>query len=1123
MKKYLNILWLLLLISCYKSFERNNPLDGKKLPIISTTVISNITASSASSTTTITSDGGAAISNKGVVWSTSAAPTINLSTRTNDGTGSVGNFNSSISALLPNTTYYVRSYATNIVGTTYGPEVVFKTITTFASITTTAISSPLPNSVVSGGNISSDGGKPVTARGVVWNTVAAPTVLLSTKTVDSSGIGSFVSKVQSLLPAKQYFIRAYATNGNGTAYGNEITFTTASTIPTVETTDVLNITSVSATGGGNITTDGGSAITARGVVWGTTSSPMVSLTTKSSDGNGTGSFSSKISPLTNGTTYYVRAYATNVNGTAYGKEFIFKALPSLSNITTNSVSSITASSAVSGGDISDDGGDPISARGIVWSTISRPTVELSSKTTDGTGKGNFTSTANSLVAGKTYYLRAYATNSAGTSYGNEISFTTAANLPTVTTTAISSITANSAISGGNVTSDGGGVVTVRGVVWSTKTEPTVAFSSKTTDGGGTGSFTSSINSLIPGQLYYVRAYATNSAGTAYGAELTLTADGLLPTMSTTSISLLTSTTLSTGGNISYDGGSSITARGVVWGIASAPTVLLSTKTTDGTGTGTFVSSLTNLTPSTTYYLRSYATNNKGTGYGNEIIFTTPANLAVLTTIDISDNTTGNSVSSGGNITSDGGGLVSARGVVWGTTSLPTVQLPSKSTNGSGNGIFTSSLTSLLTNTKYFARAYATNSAGTAYGNEVSFTTINNLPVVTTGNATSVDATSAILNGNVSSAGIGIVLQKGIVWAKTTAPTTSSNLGNLKVGAGTGSIAVGPTGLTPGATYYARAYATNSNGTAYGNEITFVTSIAAPTISTVAISSVTSSSASSGGTSIYDGGAAVIAKGIVWGTSSLPTTALTTKTTDGSGNTAFTSKLTQLNANATYFVRAYVTTSFGTAYGNQISFTTPANPPSLTTVPVTSITSSAAVSGGNIISDGNGNITAKGVVWSTFSEPTISLSTKSTSGVGSASYSSNIVSLVPATTYYVRAYATNSSGTAYGNELKFTTLAVTPSITTTTPSTSTDIFATSAILGGNVTNDGGATVTEKGVVWSKFSNPTIDDAKQAGGSGLGSFSTSVTNLSRGTRYYVRAYALNSMGINYGNEINFTTKP
>lgn len=1121
MKKYLNLLWILLIISCYKSFERTNPLDGKKLPIISTTVISNITATTANSTTTITSDGGAVISSKGVVWSLTSGPTVNLTTKTNDGTGSVGNFNSSISGLAPATTYYVRSYATNIVGTTYGPEVTFRTISTVANITTTALSSLTFNSAVSGGNISSDGGSKVTARGVVWNTMTAPTIALSTKTVDSSGIGAFVSKVQTLLPAKQYFIRAYATNGNGTSYGNEISFITPSTTASLVTANITAIGSNTATSGGDITSDGGSPITARGVVWSTTSSPTVALSTKSSDGTGTGPFTSKISNLINGTTYYVRAYATNANGTMYGNEVSFKALANAPSLSTNNPTSITASSAVSGGNITDDGGDPISARGIVWSTNSGPTIALSTKTTEGTGKGSFTSSATNLIAGKTYYIRAYATNSAGTSYGNEVSFTTSANLPTVTTTQISSINSNSAMSGGNITSDGGGLVTIRGVVWSTTTGPTVALSTKTSDGGGNGVFTSSITSLTPGKTYYVRAYATNSSGTAYGAEVSFTADGLLPTLTTNNTSLLTSSSVQTGGNISYDGGSAITERGVVWNTSSTPTIALTTKTSDGTGTGSFTSNLTNLTPSTTYYLRSYATNSKGTGYGNEIIFTTPANLPTLTTADITNNTTGNSVSSGGNITSNGGGLVTARGIVWSTSSAPTVSLSTKTLDGSGNGIFTSSLTSLITNTKYYARAYATNSAGTAYGNEVSFTTINNLPVVTTGDATAITATSAILNGNVSSAGLGIVTQKGIVWAKNSAPTTISNLGNLTVGAGTGSIAVGPTGLTPGTTYYARAYATNANGTAYGNEITFKTNIAAPTVTTVAISSKTSNSASSGGTSIYDGGSPVIAKGIVWGTSTGPTIALSTKTNDGSGSSSYTSQLTQLNANATYYVRAYVTTSFGTSYGNEIMLTTLANLPSMTTLPVFSITENSAVSGGNITSDGNGSITAKGVVWSTNPSPTTALTTKTSNGccvIGS--YTSNMLNLTPGTTYYVRSYATNSAGTAYGDELTFKTQPTIPSLTTTAAAS---IGQTSVILGGNVTYDGGATITEKGVVWSTTQTPTVNNSKQNAGSGPGAYTTSVINLARGTTYYVRAYAINAAGTAYGPQISFTTNP
>jgi hypothetical protein len=205
------------------------------------------------------------------------------------------------------------------------------------------------------------------------------------------------------------------------------------------------------------------------------------------------------------------------NGSAWINICGTTASPALPTVITTTVSAITSTTASSGGNVTSDGGGTVSARGVCWNTSPNPTT-ANSKTTDGSGTGVFTSSLTALNPGTTYYVRAWATNATGTAYGNELSFSTPAALPTVTTTSISAITGTGATCGGNVTSDGGASVTARGVCWSTSSNPTTA-NSITTDGSGTGAFVSTLSGLTIGVNYYVRAYATNSAGTAYGSEV----------------------------------------------------------------------------------------------------------------------------------------------------------------------------------------------------------------------------------------------------------------------------------------------------------------------------------------------------------------------------------------------------------------------------------------------------------------------------------------------------------------------------------------------------------------------------------------------------------------------------
>ncbi len=194
-------------------------------------------------------------------------------------------------------------------------------------------------------------------------------------------------------------------------------------------------------------------------------------------------------------------------------------------------------------------------------------------------------------------------------------------MPTVTTNDVTNITATSATCGGNVTDDGGLDVTARGVCWSTSYNPTTN-DSHTTDGTGTGQFTSNITELSVDTKYYVRAYATTSKGTSYGLQREITTQDGMPTVTTNDVTNITATSATCGGNVTDDGGFEVTARGICWSTSHNPTTSDS-HTTDGTGTGEFQSSLTNLSAYTTYYVRAYATNSIGTRYGEQKTFKTP--------------------------------------------------------------------------------------------------------------------------------------------------------------------------------------------------------------------------------------------------------------------------------------------------------------------------------------------------------------------------------------------------------------------------------------------------------------------------------------------------------------------
>ena len=505
--------------------------------------------------------------------------------------------------------------------------------------------------------------------------------------------------------------------------------------PKVTTGSAINVSQSTADITGSVTSIGAGAILKYGHCYSKLPNPTI-LDLKTDLGTLTdpGAFTSSFTGLDKSTTYYVRAYATNANGTGYSTQVTFTTSesPTLPNVTVADASSITQNSATVGGGIATVGSTNLIQYGHCWSVTTNPTI-TNTKTTLGSKStiGTYSSSLTSLLPGTTYYVKAYATNSAGTTYSPEMSFTTlpTPTAPAVTTGTVSAITLTGAQVAGNVTNMGTSNITQHGHCWSITASPTVS-DFKTQLGARTfaGAFSSTLTGLESGKTYYVRAYAINSDGTSYGAQVELkTVTPAAPTVNTGSVTGITLSGAQALGNVSDLGTSNVTQYGHCWSNSQNPTTS-NAKTMLGAkiDVGSFTSAITGLDKSTIYYVRAYATNADGTNYGTQVQFTTlsPA-LATLTT-SAASNLTYNSATLAGNITDVGGAgeTVTEYGFCYATTSSPTVASTKvvAGNNTTTTGSFTGNATGLSQNTTYYVRAYAVNSAGTAYGSEQTFKT-----------------------------------------------------------------------------------------------------------------------------------------------------------------------------------------------------------------------------------------------------------------------------------------------------------------------------------------------------------------------------------------------------------------
>lgn len=337
--------------------------------------------------------------------------------------------------------------------------------------------------------------------------------------------GKWITQMNYLEKKTKYYYRYEFYNGYNLMWTEIFNFTTTDQQdkPSVETVEATNITMTSAKVEGNVTNDGGSFVTERGICYSRFQGPTVSDSVRYA-GTGIGRFYCELTNLTNATTYYIRAFAVNSEGTSYGDEITIRTVehPVLATVTTDEVSDITINTAVCGGNVLSDGFAEITERGICYATHEEPTV-FDYKVAGGEGLGLFQCRMSGLEMLTTYYVRAYAKNSEGYAYGNEVSFVTADEtyLPEVITHEVTDFNHFYAIGGGEVVANGGLDIIERGICWSTSPNP-VTTGNKLTAGTGMGEFSCRMLSLFGNTTYYVRAFAANAAGMAYGNEVTFT-------------------------------------------------------------------------------------------------------------------------------------------------------------------------------------------------------------------------------------------------------------------------------------------------------------------------------------------------------------------------------------------------------------------------------------------------------------------------------------------------------------------------------------------------------------------------------------------------------------------------
>lgn len=479
------------------------------------------------------------------------------------------------------------------------------------------------------GEIINPGQPPYTERGFVYDTQSSPTITTYINKVSAPVTSDkiFSSNIEGLSPTQNYYVRSYIIQNGSPIYGNIVSFTTSQQKTTLSTSAVTQIGASTATFNASILDIGVPAYSEKGFCFSKKNSPTIADNRKPVNGSGSGDFSLAITNLEYPVTYYVRAYAIQAGETIYGNEVSFSTNSSPVIVNTYAATSITSSSAVLNGTISQIGNPAYTEKGFCVSTgYYEPTIEDAKTIVEGTGEGNFSAQLNRLEYNTQYKFRAYAIQDGSVVYGNTLSFSTAYTQAAVSTADVSNIGYTSVTFNGSVNSIGDPIITERGFCYSTKSypSPTVSDKSIKVSGIAAGAFKADIQNLDEDTRYYVRAYVIQDGEPIYGTVKSFDT-GYAPLVATGPAYKVSSTSASFQGQF-IDGRPYVTECGFVYANTTNPTVntgIVAQPTNISSSEPYFFTrTVNNLTPYRTYYYRAYVKTNLGYIYGETESFTT---------------------------------------------------------------------------------------------------------------------------------------------------------------------------------------------------------------------------------------------------------------------------------------------------------------------------------------------------------------------------------------------------------------------------------------------------------------------------------------------------------------------